>query len=153
MCEVVLIHGYGVDLSSWRRPADPVHAGFQAFAELVEQTHTKVFRWSIPRHLPVFESLKLSSYVDTYRQERRKAHERETWLALQALLETEAPRLIIGHSLGTQLIHNYLTEQALPDSVKRVVWAQADLSHKPRPETFRDYQRIKAQDLEAISKP
>lgn len=127
MNNIVLIHGYGVDVDSPLRHAMPSHAGFSCFQSHLDSGEAVVYRWSEFCEMPLSQTFNPKNHLNIYLRERHKAELDTTHLDLQRFLKQHQPEIIVAHSLGTELLLNQLERNTLPVSVKRIVFHQGDL--------------------------
>ncbi len=129
MSRIVLVHGFatGIHFSVFR-PAQGIDAGFSAFHSDIENGGVKAFRWDIKEEASFLQSLNPFYTLGVYDRERAIAQRAEMHHALHAFLEKELPEVIICHSLGALLFFQFLQKHTLPDSVRLIVFNQADVS-------------------------
>ncbi len=127
MSRIVLIHGFatGVRYSVFR-DAHGADAGFKAFRELVEQGDATAFRWDIQETASFWQTINPLYILGVYRRERALASHPETHEALARFFADESPEIVICHSLGACLLLEHIRRHGLPDSVRRIVFTQAD---------------------------
>ncbi|PIP60689.1 hypothetical protein COX00_01870 [Candidatus Uhrbacteria bacterium CG22_combo_CG10-13_8_21_14_all_47_17] len=128
MSRIVLVHGFatGIHFSVFR-PAQGIDAGFSAFHSDIENGGVKAFRWDIKEEASFLQSLNPFYTLGVYDRERAIAQRAETHHALHRFLEQESPEVIICHSLGAFLFFQFLQKETLPDSVRLIVFNQADI--------------------------
>jgi hypothetical protein len=65
--------------------------------------------------------------LDIYRRELAIARSTETYQKLAEFLNAEQPEVVVCHSMGCFLFSEYLKRENLPESVRHVIYNQADL--------------------------
>ncbi len=134
MKKIVLIHGYATGLEV--QPVRERHgedAGFLAFRDEVQRGNAVSFRWSLRRDVTFPTAASVKPYRSLYQEERARTKDPEVHAELVRFLDQEQPVTILCHSLGSVLFWEFLKTHRLPDSVKNVVFVQADLPTHPDP--------------------
>jgi hypothetical protein len=129
MGKVLLIPGYGTE-TQWTSHRGPgsAHAGFGAARALLVAGRAAAFRWGLPaRALRPLARFDPRTHWRLYAVERRQAARPVTLQALHELCQTLEPAVVLCHSLGCQLWLHYTQAYALPPSLRRVVFVQADV--------------------------
>lgn len=124
-----LIHGYGKALDLFEHGI-PSNGGFYIFDEDIARKEAYVHHWA-----EQIERRKLTAWspliqLKLYYQERRKTESPAEHERLHQMLTEKQPKIIITHSSGARLLMNYLQMYNLPESVRRIILVQADLSEK-----------------------
>lgn len=134
MAKTVLIHGYAIDLRvpSVREPRGE-DAGFEAFADAVKRGEAVPFRWSLPWEVPLIQAADARNYRALYEAERVRIDADDLHRDLANLLAEQQPSTVVCHSMGCALLWKHLQRQALPESVRDIVFVQADLPEEPDP--------------------
>ena len=129
MAKIVLIHGFAVHLTVpiIRPPFGPA-ACFKVFEKKVEDGEAKVFQWGIKKQVSPVRLLDPFFWIKHYQSEKAIATSSATLERLQDFLEQEKPEIIICHSMGCYLLNNFCKNFSLPDSVKKIIFVQADTS-------------------------
>jgi hypothetical protein len=128
MSRIALIHGFAVHLTApiIRRGFGPT-ASFRAFASLVETGEARVFSWGVQRRAKPWQLLNLFFLHDLYLAERKLTMSPALHTELSAFFVRERPEVIVCHSMGSVLLAEYLKQNALPNSVRVIVFVQSDL--------------------------
>jgi hypothetical protein len=128
MPRIILIHGFatGVRFSVFR-PPHGIEAGLTGFRREIKSGEAKAFRWDIKEEAYFLRSLNPLYTLDIYRRERAIAKSTDTYRNLAKFLADERPEVIVCHSMGCFLFSEYLKRENLPESVKHIIYNQADL--------------------------
>lgn len=124
-----LIHGYGKALDLFESVI-PANGGFDIFDEEIALGEAYVHHWAEQierRRLTAWSPL---TQLKLYYQERIKTQSPAEHERLYQVLTDGEPKVIITHSSGARLLMNYLKSYSLPESVKKVILVQADISPK-----------------------
>lgn len=128
MSRIVLIHGFatGIRFSVFRQPHG-IEAGMIGFRREVKTGEAKAFRWDIKEEASFLRSMNPLYTLDIYRRERAIAKSTETYRKLAKFLAEEQPEVIVCHSMGCFFFSEFLKRENLSESVKRIIYNQADL--------------------------
>lgn len=133
MEKILFIHGYGVGVENKRIRKFPMfHAGFSAFADEIQKGDCSVFEWMEYRKFSLFELLSPKSQTGLYFFEQRKAVSEITQNKFRTIVDVESPSVIVCHSMGVYLLCEYLMIHPIPDSLKKVIFVQADIARFPK---------------------
>ena len=127
MEKYLLVHGYGIGINSFLQKPKKEDGGFKAFSSLVSKGEAVVFRWDEKQELSRIETLSPFSYLDLYRSEKKKSFKASLLGKLDTIVNQVQPSIIVGHSMGAQLIKNYLDLYKPIQSLKLIIWSQADI--------------------------
>lgn len=129
MAKIVLIHGYGTQITSWfQRPVNEV-ADFDSFKPAAAQKEVAVFWWGKPVTFNWWQSLLPNYQMQVYFDERKLVFKLNQQQKLHAFLQQEQPTVIVTHSLGTELLYQTLLNYPLPKSTTTIISVQADLPY------------------------
>lgn len=121
----VFIHGYGTNVSSKLQKPLSKHKGLKVAKDLKA---FEAFEWSIPATFSDEQTHNPLSYLDLYLKEHRKSKQITTHQSLKKFFDRTNPTTIICHSLGCELLLNYLENYNVPTNVKEVVFLQPNTS-------------------------
>lgn len=128
MARILLLHGYGVGVTyPFFRPALGAHAGFDAFGPQIDAGEAVVFRWDMAARISGLNLLNPFAYLKLYRDEFALAVSESLQIRLKKMFETEQPETVICHSMGAMLLLTYIQQHGLPESVRRIIFSQADI--------------------------
>lgn len=124
------LHGYGTAIESFFQRPLPQHRGFW-LSENFNQQHSVLppFDWSIRTKLNWWAALNPCTQFQVYLKYRQAVEDEQVLKKLNSMLKAEQPTTLVCHSLGCQLLLNYLKFFQLPASVNRVIFLQADIPH------------------------
>jgi hypothetical protein len=127
---ILYLHGYGTAISSFFQKPLASHRGFQ-LSKAFNETNTVLdpFDWSIPTHLDPWSALNPLAQLNIYLEYRRALQNQSLLKKLSQRLNQDQPTTIVCHSLGCQLLLNYVQNYQLPASVKKIIFLQADISY------------------------
>jgi hypothetical protein len=122
-----LIHGYGKALDLFEQDVTE-NGGFYIFDEEIAKGSAYVHHWAEKIERRRYSALNPITQLRLYHLERSKTERSQEHERLfQSFLEKQ-PSIIITHSSGARLLLNYLKTYKLPDSVKKIILVQADIS-------------------------
>ena len=125
---IALLHGFAVGLTSpFVRPGLGPTVGFRAFREDVADGSARVFPWGSYRNVKLHELVNPLFLYRHYLTERAMAFDRATQKRLHDFFVELQPDIIVCHSMGSVLLHEYLAHFSLPNSVRAIVFVQSEL--------------------------
>lgn len=127
----LLIHGYGTHIESAFAQPRGRTAGFYAFEQLMDHGVVDVFRWEIPFKLKFPQNINPFYLLTIYQREKAQLDNKNVFERLDATIKDNNIEILISHSLGSQLLLQYLQNYTPPTSVKRIITIQSDM-----PRTF-----------------
>lgn len=120
----VFIHGYGTNIASpFQKPL-----GKNKNFTVLTSDECAALDWSLAYTLNFSGALNPFSYLKIYQQECALTNDIKTHQTLASFLNQAQPEMIFAHSLGCQLVCNFLNNNSIPQSIKKVVFLQADIS-------------------------
>ena len=122
-----LIHGYGksLDISESEIPAN---GGFYIFDAELSSGDARAFLWAVPWSRKWLAPWNPWAQLQLYRAERKEIQKDALLERLGQELREFQPDQVICHSMGAQLLVNYVERYGLPESVRSVVFVQADVA-------------------------
>lgn len=124
-----LIHGYGKALDI-QEPTIPANGGFYIFDNEITQKQAYPYIWAEPVKRNFLTPYNLIAQIQLYYRERYKTEQHSEHQRLYQELEAQKPKIIIAHSSGARLLVKYLATYKLPQSVKQIIFVQADISRE-----------------------
>lgn len=121
----VFIHGYGTNIRTVYHVVRKRRRKVQTFDNLHPEM---VFDWSEELQVPLKKTVSIRHYLRHYYHERQKSTRDDVHAQLHSYLERKRPKVILCHSLGCELLLQYLQRYQQPSSVKQVVFLHADVS-------------------------
>lgn len=119
----VFIHGYGTNVTSPVQKPLGVDKGLHA----LRREEFVAFDWSLPYNLSLLHTIDPRTHRAIYEAERARTSDECVHGRLAEFLSLRRPEVIIAHSLGCELLRQHILTHELPDSVRRIVWMQADI--------------------------
>lgn len=128
MSKILLIHGYCANANlGLIRPAYGADGGFSGFQKYIEAGEATVFHWGKKRDAGILSAYNPWFYRSLYAEERALTKNPETHAVLRETLMREKPEIIVCHSLGAELLWQFLCTNPLPPFVRTIHFLQADL--------------------------
>lgn len=128
MSHTVFIHGFATGITfSFFRPIRGNDAGFGIFSENIRQGDGRVFRWDIKERATLFQTLNPFYTAHVYAREHSRILNKEWQNTLHNFLKNEQPTTIVCHSLGCRFLLETANAHGLPNSVRHVIFIQADI--------------------------
>lgn len=131
MAKIVLIHGYGVGLST-KKNSLSLDLGFTAFYNKLISKDVALFSWYQEESHSLLSFLNPRFHYQTYIKEKAAAKSPAILNTLKQFLEKEHPSVIVCHSLGAYLFLEYLKQFSEISSIKKVVFVQADIANSTK---------------------
>ena len=133
MSKIILIHGFGIGITApFLRRGFGESAGFAAFNEMIVGGEAAVFYWGIKKQVSPWKILNPIFWLNLYEDEKILSQATATHRQLHDFLFYEQPEIIVSHSMGCFLLNEYLKQNSLPSSVKRIFFVQSDLSRRAK---------------------
>ncbi len=130
---ILLIHGYGVRATyPIIRPKEDKYLGFGGFSNLLEAGNTHLFVWGCAVKYSFLDMLNPFKYLQLYNQEKKLACSKDILQQLHNQIQSQNIQTIVCHSMGGYLVQQYLDSFDLPNSVKKIIIVQADISRMSR---------------------
>lgn len=127
MARIVLIHGYGVGLTP-KKSALPLDLGFSGFFEGLVSKEVSLFSWYQEEKHSLSYYLNPVFHLRVYKKERHAGATDSVLSSLKDFLSKEQPEILVCHSLGAFVFLQYLKKYKAPQSLRRVVFVQADFT-------------------------
>jgi hypothetical protein len=140
MAKILIIHGYGSGANYSIFKKYPKDLEFSGFKKIIDSHDVTFFRWFKETNFSFLQTLNPFTHLNLYISEKKDIYKKEVIEKLHTLLQNENPQIIVCHSMGSQLLKNYLDEFELPNSVKKILLVQADIPHTTK---FRTNSEIK----------
>ena len=143
MSQILLIHGFGINIASPFQSPLGETKGFDCFQDQIANQTAQTFEWSIATKYTFLQSMNPSCYLKTYREEQKKAESYAIHEQLNEMIIKEQPSTIVCHSMGAYLLLNYLEHFESTNSVKDIIFTQADISTNRNLHKLRIYDQLK----------
>ncbi len=127
----LLIHGYGIGRTAplfFKRFAED--GGFSIFSAHIKDRKAEVFFWDIEKKYSFLQSINPFENFNLYKSEKQKASSPELLSTLHQTFNKNMPDTVICHSLGCYLFLQYINKYSLPNTVKKIIFIQGDISSK-----------------------
>ncbi|MCR4263118.1 MAG: alpha/beta hydrolase [Candidatus Roizmanbacteria bacterium] len=129
MSKIFLIHGYGIGRTApILYTALHEDAGFSIFNDLIRKKSADVFYWDIEKKFSIFQLINPLVSLMLYKDERNTASSTQLLERLHQALKESTPETIVCHSMGCFLFLNYLSKHPLPETVRKLLFVQGDVS-------------------------
>jgi hypothetical protein len=125
--EIIIIHGYGINIQSAFSSPEGSNAGFTAFDELLESGKAKIFRWDPSWNFSFPQSLNPFNMIKVYTEERKLLNDESFFINLHHFLNKHQPKILFAHSMGAEIILKYMELHNPPTSINRIITTQADM--------------------------
>lgn len=128
--KVLFIHGFAthVRFSIFRQARTDGDTGFEACRDLIEAGFGKVFEWGLAEEANWLQSLNPFYIHHVYTFEQLIAHSPSVHQELNEMMREFEPEIVFCHSMGAELLFDFLREYRLSLSVRKIVFVQADIS-------------------------
>jgi hypothetical protein len=148
MAKILLIHGYAAGIAPYSNSAQ---ATFKAFDKMIEAKDAVVFYWALKKTLNIFQFMNPAEQLNVYKLEKEKAQSGALQEELKNTLDVHKPEVIISHSMGAFLLVEFINKHGLPSHVKKIVFVQADISHRFEITDYKTNERLQKGELKWIN--
>ncbi|GAB4146564.1 MAG: hypothetical protein OHK0017_07190 [Patescibacteria group bacterium] len=154
--KIVLVPGQGQGIQYLKNHDKSLTGQMYIFESLIREGAASLYNWArVNRKVGKSEFLNpvkfIRDFMDEYRLEKKYVNSQQAVFEFQTFINSYFPKILVGHSMGCNLLHNVIEYGDIPESVELIVFCQGDYNKNLKIKNQAIHTRINQKRLKIIN--